>query len=256
MLELNGVSDSLENDGRAQLVDLAGIRRAGLLHGTRVATNKGWKVIESVVPGDLVRTIDHGFREVQRVSDDDVSMPRGSVSDEFKPIHFPERAAYNTRPIWVLPEQGFAIDQWKIGFDGDALAVIPARMLNGVFGISARVPSLDFQVSSLFFEFDEIIYIEGGLQAFCPSCQVTQRRKASSNTANYFVPEERQALALVERVAVEGEASIIANPLGSLPAPIPQDPILPVRPAGISRRPGRPGRPSIPALFLRSDWQT
>lgn len=228
-------------------------RRGGLLHGTKVATTSGWKLIERIAVGDLVRTLDNGFREVRRVSTCCVVIPANETRADYVPIFVPARAAYNGRPVWLMPEQGMAIDLAKLDPEADGVSVIPARLLNGSCRMSSQVPGSSFQVTTLFFDTDEVIFIEGGLQVYCPAGRFGMG--GAGEQAPYQVAEDAAAAALIASIAVRGDVSVLANPLGALPAPIPQDPIFPIRPPAGLRRPGRPGRPNSPVLFLRSEWR-
>ncbi|WP_367647862.1 Hint domain-containing protein [Ruegeria arenilitoris] len=254
MLEVVSVSGFSENNIQTVPGDAVSVRRGGLLHGTKVATTSGWKLAEALVAGDLVRTMDNGFQEVKRVSHDRIAVPAGEVRPDFLPVRVPSRAAYNGRAVWLMPEQGMAV-ALSSDFNIDAgLAIIPARLLSGHFSFSSRTPAEEFQVTSLFFEQDEVVFIEGGFQAFCSSCRI--RSLSGPSRRSYAVLEESEARSLVTSIAEAGELSALANPLGALPAPIPQEPIFPIRPPSGVRRPGRPGRPNVPALFLRPEWQT
>ncbi len=257
MLEVVSISDVSEFYDEVDLPvdpDAVSARRGGFLHGTKIATTSGWKLIERLVVGDLVRTLDHGFKEVRRVSTNRVNIPAGESRAAYLPVFVPARAAYNGRPVWLMPEQGMALDLGKLDLTADGFSVLPARILNGSCRFSSQSPGASFDVVSLFFDQDEVIFIEGGLQAYCPSGRFRLAR--SEGQERYAVLEEDEAVALAEEVAKCGDVSALANPLGALPAPIPQDPIFPIRPAVGIRRPGRPGRPNTPVLFLRPEWQT
>ena len=257
MFEVVSVSGFSDQSGDVDFADpnkAVNARRGGLLHGTKVATTSGWKLIERVAVGDLVRTLDNGFREVRRISTCCVVIPADETRADYMPIFVPARATYNGRPVWLMPEQGMALDLGKLDPDAAGVSVIPARMLNGACRMSAQVPGSSFQVTTLFFDTDEVIFVEGGLQAFCPAGRFSAR--SAQEHAPYRVADEQTATALVNSIAIRGDVSALANPLGALPAPIPQEPIFPIRPPSGMRRPGRPGRPNAPVLFLRPEWQT
>lgn len=256
MLELVSVSGYSKQEDRGQGAfsgTAVSVRRGGLLHGTKVATTSGWKPVERLVAGDLVRTLDHGFRELRRVCVDRIVVPGDERRAEHLPVLVPSRAAYNGRPVWLMPEQGMALDQGKLGLGIEGLAVLPARMLSGVGRLRSGTPAQTFDVTSLFLDQDEVVFIEGGFQAYCPAGRMIG---AAGATSTYEVADPEDADLLIEAVAIRGDISAFANPLGALPAPIPQEPIFPIRPPLGIRRPGRPGRPTMPALFLRPEWQT
>ncbi len=256
MLELVSVSgySKREVKGRQAFVgQAASARRGGLLHGTKVSTTGGWKRVERLVAGDLVRTRDHGFKELRRVCVDRIVVPGDERRPEHLPILVPSRAAYNGRPVWLMPEQGMALDQGKLGVGIEGISIIPARTLSGVGRIESSTPAQSFDVTSLFFDEDELVFIEGGFQAYCPSGRMNTG--SSRNPEAYEVADAEHADLLIEAVTGKGNLSALTNPLAALPAPIPQEPIFPIRPALGVRRPGRPGRPNMPALFLRPEWQ-
>ncbi|NOD35993.1 hypothetical protein GS624_06685 [Ruegeria sp. HKCCD5849] len=228
-------------------------RRGGFLQGTKIATTSGWKPVERIAVGDLVRTLDHGFKEVRRISTSTVVIPADERRAEYLPIFVPARAAFNGRPVWLMPEQGMALSLSKIDEGAEGISVVPARVLNGAGRMMSQAPGSSFEVSSLFFDEDQVIFVEGGLQAFCPSGRFSMRGTAQVQA--YKVVDETAAEDLVNSIAIKGDMSALANPLGALPAPIPQDPIFPIRPPSGVRRPGRPGRPNAPVLFLRPEWQ-
>ncbi|WP_235216157.1 Hint domain-containing protein [Ruegeria halocynthiae] len=218
-------------------------RRGGLVHGTKVATSRGWKPVELIRAGDHVRTLENGFKTVSRVSSDCISVPTDEANIENLPVRLPSNVAYNGRPVWLMPEQGVALGSTRLESDPITLPVsfhvVPARVLSGLFRIKSDTPASYFDVTTLFFGDDEVIYIEGGLRAFCPS-----GRFGSSGGASYNVADSDAAANWARRIGDRGDISVIASSLGALPAPILQDSIMPIRPVLGARRPGRPGRPA------------
>ncbi|WP_424831075.1 Hint domain-containing protein [Ruegeria sp.] len=227
-------------------------RRGGLVHGTKVASTSGWKRVEKLKVGDLVRTVDDGFKEVRRVSTDLVTIPAGETRADCLPVQVPSRAAYNGRVVWLMPEQGMAIDHSKIDPSQTEISVVAARLLSGTCRLRSRAPASSFEVTTLFFDQDQVIFIEGGLQAYCPAARFGTRPGADQKT--YQVIDGETAMLVIDAIADRGNMAALANPLGALPAPVPGEPIFPMRPATGQRRPGRPGRPPQPTLFLRPEW--
>lgn len=221
-------------------------RRGGFVHGTKVATDRGWKPVERLRAGDLVRTLDNGFREVCRVSTNCISVPANENRIENLLVRVPSNTLYNGRSVWLMPEQGVALDNTKLSRGPITLPismpVVPARVLSETFRLSSGTPASFFDVSSLFFEQDEVIYIEGGLRAYCPAGRFGTRNLPQ--TASYELVDADQVADLVDMVAHSRDIAVLANSLGALPAPIMQNPIFPARPVRGARRPGRPGRPA------------
>ncbi|WP_367646787.1 Hint domain-containing protein [Ruegeria arenilitoris] len=215
------------------------------MHGTKVATRAGWKLVEELQVGDFVRTVDNGFRPVNRISEDCITVPHGETKAECMPVCVPSNAAYNGRPVWLMPEQGVVLDSTKLGHDPVTSParepIVSARLLGGVFQITPDVPATCFDVTTLFFDQDEVIFIEGGFRAFCPSGRFGIGHQ--SGGASYEVVTAEVAADLIYLTARRGDIGVLANSLGSLPAPVFDHPIVPVRPVRGARRAGRPGRP-------------
>ncbi|WP_170400199.1 Hint domain-containing protein [Ruegeria arenilitoris] len=248
MLKVESVIDFAERSeyqGGAEPQAALNARRGGLVHGTRVATKAGWKLVEELRAGDFVRTLDNGFRPVSRVATDCITVPPGETNAENMPIRVPSNAAYNGRPVWLMPEQGVALDSTKLNHDPITLPVsmpiVSARLLSGMFRITSDVPASYFDISTLFFDQDEVIYIEGGFRAFCPAGRFGSG--GIYGASPYEVVAGEAAADLIYLTTRNGDIGVLANSLGSVPAPVFDHPIVPVRPVRGARRPGRPGRP-------------
>ncbi len=246
VVSVSDFSDLSENSDATVPRDAVTARRGGLLHGTKVATNNGWKPVERIVAGDHIRTLDHGFKEVRRVSINRVTVPLGETRAENLPVFVPARVTDNGRPVWLMPEQGIAVDLNRLDPETQGLSVVPARLLSGKCQLKSRAPGSSFAVSTLFLEQDEVICVEGGLQAYCPSGRFNMH--TASDHKLYSVADEDTAIAYVNMIATKGDLSALAHSLGALPAPIPQEPVFPIRPPRGVRRPGRPGRPDTSVL--------
>ncbi len=227
-------------------------RRGGFVHGTKIASTSGWKKIERIKVGDLIRTLNNGFKEVRRISSDQITISPDESRPENLPVQVPSGAGYNGRPLWLMPEQGVALDQGKLDPTSNGISVIPARLLSGAGRLRSRAPGRTFDVSSLYFDQDQVIFIEGGLQAFCSSGRIGLR--SVTDQYHYPVLDDKDAAEWIDKIAISGDLSAMTNPLGALPAPISDEPIFPVRPPKGYRRPGRPGRPPMPTLFLKPEW--
>lgn len=256
MLEVVSISEyskTAADEGQSTAHKAASARRGGLVHGTRVATTRGWKSVEHLVAGDLVRTLDNGFRPVRRIQVDRVVVPGEETRAAHLPVLVPARTTYNGRPVWLMPEQGIAVEKQKLQRGTNGISVLPARVLSGMGRVISRTPAQVFDVTSLFFDEDQVIFIEGGFQAFCPTGRMAS--SPAQSVRAYDVVASRDASVIAEKLDHLSDVSIFANPLGALPAPIPQDPIFPIRPHAGVRRPGRPGRPAEPVLVLLQEWR-
>ena len=225
------------------------------MHGTRVLTYGGWVPVEALTPGDLVRTADNGFQPLRRVSQDLISVPADETRPDFLPVRVPAGAAYNKRTVWLMPEQGIAVAASWLDAQPSDSAIVAARLLSGSFAFGSAMPATRFPVTTLFFDQDEIICIEGGLRAYFPGCRIGGRARTTGQSG-YPVLDEESGAALVASVAAARDLSALACPVSGSAVSVPRAPVVPVRPVRGERRAGRPGRPRLPALLLRADWQS
>ncbi|MEX0328447.1 MAG: Hint domain-containing protein [Ruegeria sp.] len=227
-------------------------RRRGFIHGTRIATTAGWTPVERIAVGDLVRTLDNGFREVRRLSSDLITIRDDESRAEVLPVQVPAHMSLNGRAIWLMPEQEIALEQSRLDPTNRGRAIIAARLLAGAGRLRSRAPSGPLGVTSLFFDEDEVVLIDGGLQAFCASGRSGSR--PASGRKRYRAVTDEETAHWVKKLAGMKDLTSLAKPLGALPALVPDHPIFPIRPPKGQRRPGRPGRPAMPTLFLRPEW--
>lgn len=144
----------------------------GFISGTHVASNLGWRAVEVLCVGDKVLTFDHGMQKISHIQREILTAPDMGFSSEQSPLLVPEGALYNRRAMWLLPEQGLMVE-YDAAEDplGDPFSVIPASALHGFRGIERRNPGRALEVTVLTFAKDEVIYIEGGMLAHCPTSQ-------------------------------------------------------------------------------------
>lgn len=140
-------------------------RRSGLLHSTRVATDRGWREAEALCVGDRVLTFDNGYQRlvsVERV----VNWPdHETCPDHVAPFAVPEGALGNKDHLWVLPNQRVLVkSDLAKAKTGDPFALVPIKMLAGWRGITRVAPRAPHLVIVLHFAQDEVIYAgEGAL---------------------------------------------------------------------------------------------
>lgn len=144
--------------------------RRGIVAGTKIATENGWRPVEQLSPGDKVQTFDNGM---QIISDIRVEMlwHEGTVSlNDPLPVVMPGGALGNTSAVMLLPHQGVLVESENAcDAMGDPLAVVPARVLIGINGIDTAPPRGDLAVYTLAFACDEVVYADGGLLLHCPN---------------------------------------------------------------------------------------
>ena len=77
----------------------------GIIAGTRVATEFGWRAVEEVMPGDMVTTRDHGPQMVTAITRGQVFSNCIPCPSEQMPMAIPGGALGNLTPMVLLPGQ-------------------------------------------------------------------------------------------------------------------------------------------------------
>jgi hypothetical protein len=137
------------------------LREDGLLPGSLVATDTGWKPVERIQPGDIVLTFDNGAQRVSHVHQ--IVLPRDSI-----PPHkaftmlVPMGALGNRRELRLLPCQEVIVesDMAEAEF-GDPFVMIQALMLEGFFGIHRAPIEDDLRIYMVTFPAEQVIHIAG-----------------------------------------------------------------------------------------------
>ena len=146
-----------------------GVVTQGILAGTRVASNLGWRVIEALAPGDKVLTFDNGMQTIKEVRREVHMIDEPSVPQQHWPINVPVGALSNRIELSMLPDQGVVVesDVADEAMD-DPFAVLTARHLVGLRGITQSPARMQQEAVTLVFENEEVIYAEGGALIHCP----------------------------------------------------------------------------------------
>jgi hypothetical protein len=194
------------------------VGQGGLLAGTHVASNLGWRPVEGLCPGDKVLTFDHGMQTIVEVVRETVHLDDGAIDPTRCPMHVPRDALNNRVPMWLLPDQGVLLESDLVeDHQGDPFAVVPASALDGYRGICRLHPDNNLQLVTPRFEQDEVIYLEGGLLGFCPAPRDLLTIGVELQENIYKVLPIKEACALVAAMA-SAETLMIA---GGMPAMAP-----------------------------------
>lgn len=139
----------------------------GLLDGRQVATDTGWRGVETLKPGDMVLTFDNGMQKLvdcvaQPVSADPrlggaawcVSVPRGAIG--------------NRRDITLLPSQLVLLEcDYAAARFGDPFILVQAASLEGYRGITRDLLPVMVQSHMLSFSSEQIIHTDGSALLWC-----------------------------------------------------------------------------------------
>jgi len=199
---------------------------AGLVAGTQVATDAGWRPVETLCTGDRLLSFDNGVQpivDLQREHLGAVAADRPVA--KLQAVKVPVAALGNDAPFWLMPDQGVLLESDKaLEILGDPFALVPARALVGVNGIRLAAPGGGVSVTTLAFARDEAVYTAGGPLLYCPRPR-TVTGEAAGNDMSFFSVQTLQSARYLVRALVEarGARGLCAAPdeiAGQLP-PLP-----------------------------------
>lgn len=141
----------------------------GILIGTRIATNFGWRNVEALCLGDMVLTFDHGFRSIVGLRRVVLWDGRGTCPEFLLPLKIKRGLLENAQPKHVLPMQGVMVESDAAeDYRGDPFAVLMPSAIER-YGLAEKVhQSEPLEVVLLEFDEEEVIYGECGLHYFIP----------------------------------------------------------------------------------------
>ena len=124
--------------------------------GTRIATDRGLRLVEDLRAGDLVITRDHGLQPVRWAGRREVPA-QGALA----PIRFETGVLGNSRPLLVSPQHRMLIEGAEAAmlFGEPEVLVSAKHLVNG--GSVARLPGGMVDYVHILFDDHEIIYAEG-----------------------------------------------------------------------------------------------
>jgi hypothetical protein len=151
------------------------ILSTGLVAGTQVATEHGWRNVEALQQGDQVLTFDAGLQTLRSMSRSWSFANHGSTPMRHWPLFVPAGVLGNDAAMTLLPEQSVMVesDLGEAMFD-DPFVLIPALALDGYRGIERRNPHRPIEVVVLHFETEQLVFANVGVLFHCPAdCHTT-----------------------------------------------------------------------------------
>jgi hypothetical protein len=177
----------------------------GLLSGTHVASNLGWRTVDTLAVGDKVLTFDNAMQTVVEIRRDIMWVTDSHEMPRSWPVVVPQGALGNRCDMTILPDQGIMIEcDAAEDAHGDPFAVIPAMVMEGLRGIYRTPPTHPIEIVTLFFAQEQVIYVEGGLLMYCPKASCLVSDQAPSAGA-YDVLSLPDAVFLVECMMFEDQ---------------------------------------------------
>lgn len=178
----------------------------GLMAGTRVASNLGWRAIDALAVGDKVLTFDHGMQEITEIRSAHMWLDAADTSETMWPVVIPVGALGNREELVLLPDQGIMVESDTAhDLTGDPFAVLTAHSMVGLRGIRRRQPMQRVELIAVYFEHDEVIYAEGGALIHCPNDMSTLDKFLEAGTQTYSVLSGEIAAELAELISFEDE---------------------------------------------------
>lgn len=205
-------ADEMENDFALPGGGILITGQSGLMSGTHVASNLGWRAVDALSVGDKVLTFDNGMQTVLDIQHETLGTgTRGHLPQSATPVFVPEGALCNRCDLWLMPDQGLLIESESTQDAlGDPFAVVPARALIGFRGICRRAPQLPLELTILTFAGDEVVYVEGGMLAHCPRARDLLMDGAFDKDGLYDPLDIKRARSLVECLMAQNSISAFA----------------------------------------------
>jgi len=186
---------------------------SGLVSGTRVAGRRGWRPVEAVAVGDEILTFDDGLQNVVRIRRTPYWTGHGACPEALWPLFVPAGAIGNRVEIWLLPEQLVIIENDAADeLMGDAFAMIPAHTLEGYLGIERRAPCAEFELVTLYFEDEQVVFSNCGALFHCPAeTDIVIDLFRPSERRSYKRPSLSIARQIAECIAIEFGAELCST---------------------------------------------
>lgn len=185
----------------------------GLITGTRVASNLGWRPVDALMAGDKVLTFDNGMQTVTEVRRTKLWVGATQVPAHMMPIVIPANVLGNRVDIRLLPEQGVMVESdAATDAQGDPFAVVAASGLEGYRGIYRETKAHELEIITLFFAAPQVIYAEGGLLVYCPQAHLALNDMLNTGAQPYDILDEAETAFLVECMQYEDQTSQYRRP--------------------------------------------
>jgi hypothetical protein len=188
----------------------------GLMVGTRVASNLGWRAIDALAVGDKVLTFDHGMQEITEIRRAHVWLDAPDTAEALWPVVIPNGALGNREELVLLPDQGVMVESDAAAdIHGDPFAILTAHSLVGQRGIRRRQPLQRVELIAVYFTHDEVIYAEGGALIHCPVDMSTLDKFLDAAPQTYRVLSGAEAEELALHMQIEDNMAFGAQGAGA-----------------------------------------
>ncbi len=191
---------------------------SGIVAGTRIATEEGWRRAETLCAGDRVMTFDNGVQTLRSVSRRLCPGPSDGASVSQPLIMLSPGTAGNSGTLLMLPGQGLILESdLAERVYGDPFALLPGEAMQALPGVTAMLSEAPIVAVSLTFECDELVYADGQALLYCGSGTLehpeTLEDAVFGEEARYRMLPVADARALTEAIAGEKRAPVARAPL-------------------------------------------
>ncbi|WP_160170267.1 Hint domain-containing protein [Sulfitobacter noctilucicola] len=180
------------------------VQTHGLMAGTVVASNLGWRAIEALAVGDSVLTFDNGMQPIVEIRRHTFWVDAPDSDAASWPVYVPVGALDNRTELVLLPDQGVVVESdGAADAFGDPFSIVAAQALEGVRGIMRAAPAQKIELIAVYFENEQVVYAEGGALIHCPRNTVALDAFLNADATTYAVLSPREAAYVAECIVVE-----------------------------------------------------
>ncbi|AML50796.1 Hint domain-containing protein [Falsihalocynthiibacter arcticus] len=157
---------------------------------TLIETASGPRAIETLSPGDLVETLDHGLKPLRWKGEVQFSRDELALYPVFEPVLIQKGALGNgvpKRDLLVSPQHRVLISDWRaeLFYGEDEVLVAAKHLVNGTT-ISRHLPTDGVTYIHLLFDHHEVIFSEGlSSESFLPGAEVCEGMAAEVQNELY-----------------------------------------------------------------------
>lgn len=180
------------NASQSRLSGPVSLFSGGIAAGTLIETDRGWRSVDELCPGDRIMTFDGGLRELRAVSTRRLDSPMGQVAHM---MEVPGGVLDTCSDLSLPADQYVLLDLAAVEASHDSpLALVPAAALEDWNGIR-RKPAGDRSLSyTLCFDDEEIVFANTGAMLHCAAPEGTTLGSSFFNTLSF--DETRSLLGL------------------------------------------------------------
>lgn len=138
--------------------------------GTRIDTPDGPRRVETLVPGDLITTLDNGSQPLRWAGRRLVTPADMMLRDDLQPLRLEAAVLGNDRALLISPRHRILLNDWRAQvYFGEDQVLVPAQALINGLTVRQVLPLAGVTYVHLLFDRHEVILSEGALsESFHP----------------------------------------------------------------------------------------